>query len=128
MTIFSDFQWKIGEQANSGYTGTTTVFGWDLSGENFVWPDTANLYIIGKNYIIAWNKVLNISVKDYPKKITVSSQGPAAMKQYYRMGDFDLLEGLIHNGRPVWKHITRAVYLFYGKLLKTKGLMLGRYK
>ena len=54
---------------------------------------------------------------DYPKKIKVSSQGPAAMKQYYRMGDFNLLDGLIHNGRPVWKHVTRVVYLFHGKMM-----------
>ena len=47
---------------------------------------------------------------------TVSSQGPVAMKQYYRIGDFEILEGLIHNGGPVWKHVSRAVYLFYGIL------------
>ena len=47
VTNISDFQWKIGMKTKTGYTGTTTVFGWDLSGENFVWPDTANLFIIG---------------------------------------------------------------------------------
>ena len=73
-----------------------SVYGWDYSDENIIWPNTSTLFIV-----------------DYPESLEVSSDGYAKDLHQNYMGIYKMVPNLLFYGRPAWKHSSKTLYLYY---------------
>ena len=88
-----------------------TVAGWDFA-EDYVWPQTETLFIVGLLQLYSLHKI-NILSEDFPDSITVSSHGKAGEKYPDLMGDYILDTTMTAQLRKVYKKTDGDYYIFY---------------
>ena len=60
------------------------------------------------------NNVLTLSFStEFPDIITLSSNGTAAEIYPAVIGEYEIVRGIIRNGRPVWRQNFEDIYLSY---------------
>ena len=95
--IFSDGkEWFVGDRLGTKDSASSTIYGWEYSDEEAIWPNISTLNIF-----------------EYPEALNVSSSGGALKLFPNLMGIYKIVSGLIFSGRPVWEHSTSLVYLYY---------------
>ena len=50
---------------------------------------------------------------DYPITVTVSHSSEDTEKYKDTVGSYNIVSGESYNGRPVWKHLTSNLFLYY---------------
>ena len=88
-------QWYIGDEIGQIDNSSIELYGWLYSDESYIWPNYSILYIA-----------------NYPKMLTLLSEGPTKELFISLVGTYKMIPGLT-NMRPRWKHNLRDIYFFY---------------
>ena len=88
-------QWYVGDTIGKIDNSSNKLYGWIYSGESYIWPNYSTLYMA-----------------NYPKMLTLISEGPTKELFINVVGTYEMIPGLT-NMRPRWRHTLRNNYLFY---------------
>ena len=71
--------------------------------------------ILGNSWLHKINNYHDVVGIDvfFPNFLYVKSSGQVNETQFSRMGFYDKMADVIHNGRPVWRHVNKVNFLFY---------------
>ena len=75
---------------------SSSVYGWDYSDENIIWPNTTTLFIV-----------------EYPDVLEVVHEGYDKDLNRNYTGVYKMVPKFILNGRPAWKHSSVTLFLYY---------------
>ena len=98
--------WKIASDVKS--ETNITVFGWDYSDEDCIWPNITKLTVKGIKNISKWPLISSL---DYPDKISLLTTDLQPHEIDF-LGVFYKADGQA-SGRPAWKQPNRDVYIIY---------------
>ena len=101
-------QWFAADAIGKMDNSSVKLYGWVHSGKSFIWPNVSTLYIA-----------------NYPKMLTLRSEGATQELFPDVLGTYEMVPGLT-NMRPRWKHVNRNIYLFYSAIYTWQFFEIGK--
>ena len=88
-------QWYIGDKIGNIDNSSVTIYGWQYSDENYIWPNSNTLYIT-----------------NYPETFTIQSEGVVLEIFPEALGTYKIQPN-ITNSRPQWKHNVHDIFMYF---------------